>query len=531
MMSDETNAREPDDSEPSPERQAQLRAQYGENVSAGRAPYSEVPIFTRGELRWILRERDWSDYHGPALGRSHVPNLSEAILDRANLSRTALVGANLTGVSAVQANLDGAHLEGANLGGAQLHGANLRSAWFAYEDANGANLREADLTLAHLHGAKLDRCDLRGATLVQADLSEATLVQANLMGVPLVGANLAGADLQDANLNGADLFSCDLTRTHLRALFGRPQFAEADLGKANLSGVAVDVADLRGANLLEANLSGASLSEADLTGAQLREANLSGAYLFLADLSDANLYRANLHDANLRGANLQGTRLHEAVLTGTRLHAARMDGITVLQGVALSPDTQLADVAWNGVALTQVDWLQVPRLGDERVISEAKTRQDRVRACRAAQRAYRGLSLALRAQGLLIPASTYRLREQRLERQALRLERKYGGWLLSLLLDVVAGYGEMPGRILVAYLGVVLGFALAYFGIVHQWAPSYAVDALVYSLTSFHGRGFFPGEHVTPHDPPVVLAAIEAVVGLFIELILIATFSRRFLGN
>lgn len=53
------------------------------------------------------------------------------------------------------------------------------------------------------------------------------------------------------------------------------------------------------------------------------------------------------------------------------------------------------------------------------------------------------------------------------------------------------------------------------------------------SLASFHGRGFFPslsGE-TNLHNPLVVLAAIEAVVGLFIEISFIATFTQRFFGK
>jgi hypothetical protein len=51
------------------------------------------------------------------------------------------------------------------------------------------------------------------------------------------------------------------------------------------------------------------------------------------------------------------------------------------------------------------------------------------------------------------------------------------------------------------------------------------------SLTSFHGRGFFPGINITLSDPRVVLAAFEAVIGLFIEFSFIATFTKRFFGN
>jgi hypothetical protein len=51
---------EPDTSEPTPERQAELRAAYEANIAAGKPPYWGVGIRTMGEVQWILRGRDWS---------------------------------------------------------------------------------------------------------------------------------------------------------------------------------------------------------------------------------------------------------------------------------------------------------------------------------------------------------------------------------------------------------------------------------------------------------------------------------------
>jgi hypothetical protein len=55
-------------------------------------------------------------------------------------------------------------------------------------------------------------------------------------------------------------------------------------------------------------------------------------------------------------------------------------------------------------------------------------------------------------------------------------------------------------------------------------------EAIVLSLSSFHGRGFFPSG-ISLGDPVAVVAAIEAVVRLFIELVLIATFTQRFFAR
>ena len=55
-------------------------------------------------------------------------------------------------------------------------------------------------------------------------------------------------------------------------------------------------------------------------------------------------------------------------------------------------------------------------------------------------------------------------------------------------------------------------------------------EALVLSVISFHGRGFFL-QNVTLGDAFARLAAAEAVLGLLIEVSFIATFTQRFFGR
>jgi hypothetical protein len=56
------------------------------------------------------------------------------------------------------------------------------------------------------------------------------------------------------------------------------------------------------------------------------------------------------------------------------------------------------------------------------------------------------------------------------------------------------------------------------------------VNALGLSMTSFHGRGFFPG--VTQlNDTLTILTSIEAFVGLVLEATFIATLTQRFFGK
>src|SRR5258706_6022363 len=157
---------EPNDREPTPERQAELRANYDVNVAGNKAPYADVAIRTRGEVAWICRERNWSVMTRLEPGQER-PTLSGADLSDADLSGADLFMANLSG-----ANLDTAILSGAQLGATDLSGALLRAA-----DLSDALLVETDLSRSNLRIA-----NLRGALLGEADLSSADLTGAKLSG-------------------------------------------------------------------------------------------------------------------------------------------------------------------------------------------------------------------------------------------------------------------------------------------------------------------------------------------------------------
>ncbi len=197
----------------------------------------------------------------------------------------------------------------------------------------------------------------------------------------------------------------------------------------------------------------------------------------------------------------------------------------------------LADISWGNVNLSVVKWSQVKMIGDEQVAREknraglVKDKDTVLEEYEVAVRTNRQLAVTLQRQGLNEEAARFAYRAQRLQRIVLRRQRKLGQYLFSGFLDLIAGYGYKPGRSVLWYLGIIALFAVAYhlFGGLSLYPP----DAFVYSLTSFHGRGFFPGLSAKPslHDPLILLAALEAVIGLFIEISFIATFTQRFFGR
>jgi hypothetical protein len=180
----------------------------------------------------------------------------------------------------------------------------------------------------------------------------------------------------------------------------------------------------------------------------------------------------------------------------------------------------------------------VTKIGDEWEAEQKKTpdgkekhKDARQHEFRAAVRANRQLAVALQAQGLNEEAARFAYRAQRLQRVVLWQQKKIGPYLLSGFLDLIAGYGYRPGRSLIAYLFIILGFMGLYLLNAHFVAPHLRWDeALVLSVSSFHGRGFF-SQDISLGDTYARLAAVEAVIGLIIEISLIATFTQRFFGK
>lgn len=262
--------------------------------------------------------------------------------------------------------------------------------------------------------------------------------------------------------------------------------------------------------------------EIDLSGADLRGIPLVRANLARANLCGANLSGVCLVDADLRGANLDQYYFEPTNLQKADLRYTRLDGEMNLAGIVIDEKTSLGDIQWNGVDLTVIDWEPIHRLGDE---------YNQVAFPEIAVRAYRQVAAQLRAQGLHEYADRFAYRARVCRRKALLKRRKLGAAIWSSCLDILAGYGYYPRRCFAVYLIVNLCFASIYFGIdtlSHRVVSP--LSAFVLSITSFHGRGFFP-TNIPPDDPIVTVAAVQAFLGLVIEASLIATFTDRYFGD
>lgn len=294
------------------------------------------------------------------------------------------------------------------------------------------------------------------------------------------------------------------------------------------------------------HLEGADLSRAHLQGAKLRAAHLEG----------ANLNYTHLDSTTLRKAHLEGTTISSDMsgftnsmanrslkrLPPADLRNAYFDNATALNDIVLGNNNdgyvRIVDVKWNGVKLSTADWSKVSMLGDEwkarqRETDEGKAKKEarRIDEFQEAVRANSQLAIELHNQGLNEDAARFTYRAQLMQRKVYWYQGKFGQYLFSLFLYLLAGYGYKPLRSFIAYLSVIAAFATAYFLIGRSVGPALSpLGAWVFSMTSFHGRGFFPGG-IKLDDPLTVLAAFEAFVGLLIEVTFIATLTQRLFGK
>jgi uncharacterized protein YjbI with pentapeptide repeats len=410
--------------------------------------------------------------------------------------------------------------------------------------------RENVETLLAIAGSP-KKLDLSGQNLSQINLSDLNLNGANLSRTDLSGANLRGVDLHNADLRGANLHGADLTYIKLRSTnLQRANLSRANLSGANLNGSYLSRINLSSANLCDATLSGAdlrgtNLSGADLSGANLRHTNLTKANLPTANLSGVNLLKANLNGADLSGANLQNTNLSSA-----KLNEANLTNVNFADSNAVGPE--LVDVFWGDTNLNIVKWFQIKILGDEQEANQKlretiftkelkkKTRKIREEDYYCAARAYRQLSVALKAQGIN-EGNEFAFRAQLMQRKSLwfALTSKdvkpltrfslFGKLLFSWFLFLIAGYGYRISHAFASYAAIVTIFALIYL----SSTSANLLEAIVASINALHGRAVTSNisTAIGQNDGLLLATGVEAVIGLIVEITFIAAITQRFFNK
>ena len=396
---------------------------------------------------------------------------------------------------------------------------------------------------------KLDRSEVEWLLLNEKELGKTYLSLKDAKGLVLRAANLIGADLSDLPLANCDLGSAQLDGANLT----NTRLENANLERAHLTGARLEGADLRGAWLAMADLREAWLDHRTL---------LTGAHLF-EEAVDASLVREYVRAVCLRGVRWNDTDIS---------NIADLDEFRRLGDDLIPWQLRLRSKLRRGHAPERESWWQTE-------INDTKYQNYLSNAIAA----YRQFATVLRKSGLAHIASRAEYRARQLEPRVHRpftirrssqawrrrreiaderIERRAQGeplpikslvqlgwfdlvyWLkralyggryyctrgASFLLDLICGYGYKPLRILAAYVLIILIFARLY--VIYPPRPHapHGWNAIWFSMIAFHGRGVISGD-IDPDSGMLWVPALEAVIGLGVEALLVAIIIRHLFRN
>lgn len=333
----------------------------------------------------------------------------------------------------------------------------------------GMDWSEADLRGFNLSGLKLS------SLMKKANFQKAALSEANLRGAVLTGANFQGSRLMEAKLQKAIL-------------------VKVNFRKANM-----DYAQMQEANLMEADLERTILIKASLQRAELMEANLKEAILIGTNFRFASLIGCDLTGASLVGANLREADFDEKVnLRNVNLYQTKLDGSTLKN------------------SQNKLD----------RIIIQEKNKKHAI-----ARDVYMNLKNYFNKEGMYEVAGEYYYREKLMETNCICSRKNFSKWLFNHLLNITAGFGERPSRVLGWWFIVIVGFAFMFFKgeglIIKSTNFSHAEtfwDYLYFSIVTFTTLGF--GD-IAPKPSFRLLASIEAILGAILMAMFIYVFSRK----
>lgn len=262
-------------------------------------------------------------------------------------------------------------------------------------------------------------------------------------------------------------------------------------------------------SLARENLSGVDLvrhgskDHYELTNSDLYRANLENAHLFMLDLSGSSLMKANLSNANLHYANLKGCNLLGVNLKGAKIEHVKW-GKNILQ---------------------------------EKRANKTKDRKEQLDLYQQAEEIYRNLRQTAEKQGIFDLAGHFFRKEMIMRRRqlpALSFQRN-----LSKMVDLFCGYGELPSRVVLFSMSLILVFATLYFfaGLSFSGEPLvFDVNAslwentktylstLYFSVVTFTTLGY--GD-LTPVGFTRGLAALEAFIGSFTLALFVVVFVKN----
>jgi len=294
--------------------------------------------------------------------------------------------------------------------------------------------------------------------------------------------DLRGFCLKKVSLKGASLSGVDLS--------------DADLSQADLSHASLNDAHFQRTLLVGATAAHADLTNADFSGSDGTKVDFSNARLWHADFTNANLNESDLSDADLWNATFCRVKFWNANLKGAKFLTRR---------------------SFAG-ATEKNRHFEDARIDESGLIS--------------AEESYRNIKNYFLARGMYNDASWASCKEKAMERFILKKDRRIG-YIPSLVMNLLCGYGERPSRIVASSLMTIFIYAFLYTSLGSLQSIAFPgerlsfADSLYCSTITFTTVGY--GDLIPkPFAPFRLLAASEAFIGAFLVGLFIFTLARRY---
>ncbi|MFC1577064.1 pentapeptide repeat-containing protein [Candidatus Omnitrophota bacterium] len=305
-------------------------------------------------------------------------------------------------------------------------------------------------------------------------------------------ARISDVALKERDLKGFNLKRVALSGSSLLGV----NFADADLSLADLSGSHLYDSCFKNSNLVGTNFSNCDLTNSDFKNAELTKADLSNTRLWNGDFMEANLSEANLYNADLWNASFFNTKFWHTNFVQSKF------------------------LTKNSFSRVKGGFL----FFDDSKINEA--------GLFSAEESYRDIKNCFLFNGMYNDASWASFKEKAMERLLLKKKRS-AGYLISLLMSLLCGYGERPARVIMSAFLTITAFSVVYYftgaieSSVYIGEDMSFVDYFYYSAITFTTVGY--GDFLPrPFALFRMLAAAEAFIGTFLTGLFIFTLARRY---
>ena len=392
----------------------------------------------------------------------------------------------------INADFREATFHDANFREATFHDANFQRVTFQKDaDFSGATLQNADFNEVTFQGT----ADFREATFHDANFREATFHDANFQRVTFQkDADFSGATLQNADFNEVTFQgTADFHGAAFESIyFGRATFQ----GNTYFHGAAFEKADFYGAAFKkDSYFHEAVFENAYFHKTIFQSADLNGVYI------EKNL---EFLPYKIKRLNLQNTKFFfrgiiTADLVKAKFYRADLENIIFI------------DCIWP------------------RKIYEELNRKDEGLSFRELETIYRSLKRNMQRHGDYSQAGNFYYREMEMRRKGTETKKK------RLWLEIyrsLAGYGEKPERIVSTSFLAVLMFALLYwiseclqYSTENPAPLQQFLEAIYSSFIIFIVAGI--GNIYPINNLGRVLIICEAVTGVFLIVLFVATFFRK----